>query len=215
MRGGAPVVSRTFRSDLGSTLFTAKGGEHGRNFFYSPFRLVVPLGTTRRLASDLLVAEAADGTRDQKLALVLTPSGDYVVKEEEPGDKVVLRMYTPSMTPDRIKPTEISFQAPGCEKVRIEDVADALFWTESAAEESLFPYYVAHRLFTDEEMQKLRKSFRDRRVVAIWHVAPSHPRLQYAKDTFPDSLSVLVADHLPDGEATTSWRGARDFLSTL
>ena len=159
-------------------------------------------------------AESADGTRDKELALVLTAGGEYVVKEEEPGDEVVLRMYTPSMAPERLKPTEITFQAPGCEKVRIEEVADALFWTESAVEKFLFPYYASQRLLTDEEMQGLKDGFRDARVVAIWHQAPSKSLLQYGRPAGLESLSVLVADRTDDGEMRSAWRGASEFLAS-
>jgi hypothetical protein len=158
-------------------------------------------------------AESADGTRDKELALVLTAGGEYVVKEEEPGDEVVLRMYTPSITPERLKPTEITFQAPGCEKIRIEELADALFWTESAVEKFLFPYYASQRLLTDEEMRALKEGFRDARVVAIWHQAPSKSLFQYARPAGLESLSVLVADRAADGEVRSTWRGAREFLA--
>lgn len=112
----------------------------------SPTERTVPRVDSRQMS---WWAESADGVRDKELALVLTESGEYVVKEEQAGDEVVLRMYTPSITPNRMKPAEITFQAPGCEKVRIDELADALFWTESAVEKFLFPYYASQRLLTD------------------------------------------------------------------
>ena len=159
-------------------------------------------------------AESADGTRDKELALVLTAEGEYVVKEAAPGDNVVLRMYTPSAVPDRLKPAEITFQAPGGEKMRIDELADALFWTESSVEKFLFPYYASQRLLTDDEMRRLKEGFRDQRVVAIWHKAPSATQYLYAGANTLDTLSVLVADRLADGETRTAWRSAQDFLAT-
>ena len=99
-----------------------------------------------------------------------------------------------------MKPVEITFQAPGCEKVRIEEVADAIFWTESAVDKFLFPYYASQRLFTDEEMRRLKESFRDERVVAIWHFTPSRPYLQYASDGSLDMWNVVLAEPQPVGK---------------
>ena len=158
-------------------------------------------------------AESADGTRDKELALVLTGDGEYVVKEEAPGDNVVLRMYTPSAVPNRLKPTEITFQAPGCEKMRIDEIADCLFWTESAVEKFLFPYYASQRLLTDEEMRQLKEGFQDERVVAIWHKAPSAFQFLHGTTSTLDTIKVLVADHLADGEVRTAWKSANDFLA--
>jgi hypothetical protein len=158
-------------------------------------------------------AESADGARDKELALVLTASGEYIVKEEEPGDHVVLRMYTPSTTPDRMKPVEITFQAPGCEKVRIDEVADAIFWTESAVDKFLFPYYASQRLLTDEEMRRFKESFRDERVVAIWHQAPSRSHLLQATEGSIETWCVLLAE--PAGRVALQSRGLREYLSAV
>src|SRR4051794_20633302 len=93
-------------------------GTHPRSV--SPAQRTIPRVDSRQIS---WWAETADGVRDKELVLVLTPSGEYVIKEEEVGDEVVLSMYTPSVTPNRMKPAEITFQAPGCEPVRIEEVA--------------------------------------------------------------------------------------------
>ena len=158
-------------------------------------------------------AESADGTRDKELALVLTASGEYVVKVEEPGDDVVLRMYTPSARPNRLRPTEITFQAPGCERIRIDELADALFWTESAVEKFLFPYYAAQRLLSAAEMRQLKKGFRNERVVAIWHKAPSNYALLYGEESGLDTLNVLAADPESSEEMGASSQSAREFLA--
>ena len=157
-------------------------------------------------------AEGADGTRDKELVLVLDEGGEYQLKEEQPGDNVVLRVYTPSLAPNRLKPVEITFQAPGCEKIRIDEQADALFWTESAVEKFLFPYYAAHRLFTDEEMQRLKDAFKSDKAVALWHRAPSTCAVQYGKTT-DDVIAVLVRESEQGGEIRTEWRGIREFLN--
>jgi len=148
-------------------------------------------------------AEAADGTRDKELALVLTASGEYVVKEEEPGDFVILTMYTPSEAPKRRKPVEITLQAPGCEKMRIDEIADALFWTESAVEKFVYPYYAFQRLLTDEEMMRLKAEFRDERAVALWHQAPSRTVIVYGKGSGIEAPGLAVgSDQPPRGSAT-------------
>jgi hypothetical protein len=157
-------------------------------------------------------AESADGTRDRELVLALTPEGEYVVKEEAAGDEVVLRMYTPSAVPDRLKPAEITFQAPGCEKMRIDETADALFWTESAVEKFLFPYYASQRLLTDEEMRRLKEGFRNERVVAMWHKAPSAAMYLYGAPSGLDTLDVLVAQPGGAAEMQPAWQSARAFL---
>ena len=158
-------------------------------------------------------AESADGTRDKELALVLTASGEYVVKVEEPSDDVVLGMYTPSAVPNRLRPTEIAFQAPGCERIRIDELADALFWTESAVEKFLFPYYAAQRLLTAAEMRQLKEGFRNEKVVAIWHKAPSNYALVYGKESGLDTLNVLAADPESWEEMGASSQSAREFLA--
>ena len=143
---------------------------------------------------------------------MLDEGGEYHLKEEQPGDTVVLRVYTPSLVPSRLKPVEITFQAPGCEKIRIDERADALFWTESAVEKFLFPYYAAHRLFTDEEMQRLKDAFKSEKAVALWHRAPSYSIIEYGK-TSDDVIAVLVSESQQGGEIRTEWRGIREFLN--
>ena len=55
---------------------------------------------------------------------------------------------------------------------------DALFWTESAIEKFLFPYYEQLRIFDLDYLDRLKAAFYDpksgHRIVAIAHVPPSH-----------------------------------------
>jgi hypothetical protein len=51
--------------------------------------------------------------------------------------------------------------------------SDALFWTPSAIEKFVIPYYVAHRLLDKDALDELERDYKAGNLVAILHVAPS------------------------------------------
>src|SRR5262249_41640053 len=53
--------------------------------------------------------------------------------------------------------------------------ADAMFWSASAIEKFVIPYYVAHRLFDGPTLSKLETDYKSGNVVAVLHVRPSLP----------------------------------------
>jgi hypothetical protein len=123
-------------------------------------------------------AETADGTRDKELFLVLE-DGKYLKVKAKLGanDKEVRKVRTKSKREKRKKVVEVlctvkEWKEPA--RFPSAEEWDALFWTESAIEKFLYPYYHAQRLWNDE-IEKVKKKFdRDDDAVAIAHRAPSH-----------------------------------------
>jgi hypothetical protein len=135
-------------------------------------------------------AENAHGfAGEEELSLTLCAGDDkpkLMTKEElkplKAGSYQVLLKVVTSALPERMeRPRKVELQLPnGDLRVIYEKdtkpptgVADAMFWSASAVEKFLLPYYAAQRLYSDEDMSKLKKSFNTRGVVAIVHVAPS------------------------------------------
>lgn len=126
--------------------------------------------TLRRLA------EKADGLRDQDLALVQRADGQLdVVPADQAGDAQVLyRLRTPSRYPAEQRPPFqlVLTPPPPGEPFDARARYDALFWSESAVEKFLLPYY--QRVLTPEQLLELARAFRDNpNVYAIGHVAPT------------------------------------------
>jgi hypothetical protein len=124
------------------------------------------------------LAETADGIRNEEVVLVLKKDGSgYELKEEREaereGQEVVLRVYTEAVRRRELQPATITVKAEGGKAFRVDQTADALFWTESSIEKFLFPYYYAQRLLTEEEMARLRESFERANIVAFAHIPPS------------------------------------------
>jgi len=119
-------------------------------------------------------AETADGTRDKPLRLVLNADGKCSLipetKSLKAGEKVILNVRTASHQPNRERPV-VTVVASGSSKELTD--CDAVFWTESAVDKFVGPYYHSHRLFDDEIEQILEAYYQDENVVAIAHFPPS------------------------------------------
>ncbi|HEX2092443.1 MAG TPA: hypothetical protein VHG28_08575 [Longimicrobiaceae bacterium] len=105
------------------------------------------------------IAEYASGVRGEKVYLVATPDpalpGNYLITPSTvpvaPGpDQVVVPCNTAYIQPGRPKVTKVTVvfdleHADGTEHRVTQDVSqyDALFWSESAVEKFLFPYYAS------------------------------------------------------------------------
>jgi hypothetical protein len=137
------------------------------------------------------LAEKADGHREEKLQLVLHETAGLRLRREkealEPGETPVCIIETSSCQAGRKRVTNVA--------LRIDDKTtqsfntdpegwDAVFWTESAVEKFLYPYYHAHRTW-DEKIIKVKDAFEAHpEAYAIRHKAPS------ASDTM--SLNSLL-----------------------
>jgi hypothetical protein len=123
------------------------------------------------------LAETADGNRDAKLVLVLDKDQKPQLRvTQEEGDRVVTRVEVATATklPDRVQVEMVICKAPGFESQLLrQDGFDALFWTESAVEKFLYPYYRSQRLW-DNRMDRLMEKFNTHKeAMAIAHQAPS------------------------------------------
>lgn len=122
------------------------------------------------------LAEKADGLRDQDLALVQRADGQLdVIPIDLVGEgQVLYRLRTPSRYPADQRPQFELVLTPPPPGAPFDARAryDALFWSESAVEKFLLPYY--HRVRTPEQVLELARAFRDNpNVYAVGHVPPT------------------------------------------
>jgi hypothetical protein len=130
-------------------------------------------------------AEEAHGKQGAPLYVVLDDDGNPKLTDERPANakQLLFEVDTTGLRRPLVQPAQLTLElqsgrkfdllhdprSPGC---------DALFWTASAIEKFLFPYYHAQRLFSDERMATFRNEYRaDRELVAVLHRAPSRARL--------------------------------------
>lgn len=141
------------------------------------------------------LAEEAHGRQgNRKLILVKDAKGQPALRNEggeeeggvQPTDEVLFEVITPPTPPQLKRPEKIVLQVPGGKEERLDllDGCDAMFWSTSAIEKFLYPYYAAHRLLTDEEMMALKSKCRAKNVVAILHIAPSKSFSRTGTDRF-------------------------------
>lgn len=122
------------------------------------------------------LAEKADGLRDQDLVLVQRADGtlDVVPADQAGADLVLHRLRTSSRYPADQRPQFglILTPPPPGTPFDARSRYDALFWSESAVEKFVLPYY--HRVRTPEEVLQLARAFRDDpNVYAIGHIPPT------------------------------------------
>ena len=119
-------------------------------------------------------AETADGTRDKELYLVEN-GGKYEVKkavDNQAGDKEIMKLYTGANLQRQRPRIEVN----GVDITAKLQESDAIFWTQSAVEKFLWPYYHSHRLFDDPILQPdvvYQRYMANDAIIAILHVAPS------------------------------------------
>lgn len=101
-----------------------------------------------------LIAEAASGARGVPVQFVALPDG--TIEENRKGDRVpppdavVIPAFTKDKVPNKPQLTEALIQAEGVDKpidlLNLPNgmgAADAVFWSESAVEKFLIPYYAS------------------------------------------------------------------------
>jgi hypothetical protein len=137
--------------------------------------------TLRRLG------ETADGGREREMKLVLVkPENTYDIISAEDADQNpdkydVIAEVSPTRTSTAQLPPapfdRIAFIKNEKEIACCEAPTDALFWTDSAMEKFVFPYYAQLRIFPEQYLTGLMEDFRDDRIrqmiVAIQHRNPS------------------------------------------
>jgi hypothetical protein len=165
------------------------------------------------------IAEAADGCRDKVLEVTLQGGNRFRMVPQgtgvPPGN---FRVYTKSHQPERV-PVGVTVSLPGAEPRELTN-CDAIFWSESAMEKFVWPYYRAHRLW-DERLSRLKNAFEKNASLGLGTHTPSsrydfapHPQteLLFAKNgkvyslgfneqgnlaVFDDQSNELGLDHFP------------------
>jgi hypothetical protein len=172
-----------------------------------------PLANSRDLA---WLAEEADGWRDEELELTLHPEKGLKLRRKnqpkEPNEKAVGKVKTPSRQPGRAKVSQVILKGTykGKNFERSIDITeaegwDAVFWTESAVEKFVYPYYHTQRLW-DAEMDTVQEGFaKHPEALAIRHKAPSKASTMTAA-----ALEVAV---LVDKDVT--WMNVQQFIEFL
>jgi hypothetical protein len=126
------------------------------------------------------LTETADGWRDEKLQLVYDASSGLSIKRANEklasGENKVCDIETPSSQPDRTKVVSVTLETADGASHKFPvgpEGWDALFWSESSIEKFLYPYYHAHRLWS-EDLESVKRSFDSYPMAfAIRHKAPS------------------------------------------
>lgn len=138
------------------------------------------------------IAEGAHGQLDEDLELIrigvktyrlrkrgVTPPASPPIGGGAPPREdiatVVLRIRTSSPNHNQVKPAAVSVQLESESKpIQLSERCDAVFWTASAIQKFLIPYYEAHRMLSDTDMRAFNKRVREEKVLAVAHVPPSH-----------------------------------------
>lgn len=148
------------------------------------------------------IAEHASGVRDRTLYFIIREGGEVEVRDEDPGcidDATVVAAHTetvkkggrPNLTGARLQvPTEfgipveldlLDLEPQGPRRVE----ADAVFWSESAVEKFLVPYYASKHGHRGGEAAQ--------RLVDLFH----HGKRPGSQD---DGSTVVAIIHVPTSE---------------
>lgn len=141
------------------------------------------------------LAEWADGLREQELTLVVTAEGGFTFRDNDENkvrenDHVLFQVHTDQVVDNRPKP-RITLEAAGFPREDIQDEYDAAFWSESAFEKFVVPYYTALRILPPGELEKLRKSFLSKKAIALLHMPPSRGFVATATDDMTHRYKVV------------------------
>jgi hypothetical protein len=162
------------------------------------------------------LAEEAHGRQGKTLKLIKKANGKLELRETDPGsgEESLLEVITPPEAAQMTRPKEIILTVPGGQPEPLHKLegCDALFWTTSSVEKFLFPYYSAHRLLTEQQMNELKSECHAKNAVAVVHVAPSKSSVRTGKDSYMgmDSFAVFRAGTT---ERPAAMVGLREFLA--
>lgn len=175
------------------------------------------------------VAEWASGVRGRDLWFVVKNGREIHVSDRKPGDLTdddqVIFVKSQGRNPGlpRVKWAHISSNPDGSHPVDLMNLpngkgaADAVFWTASAVEKFMVPYYasVAGNHAADE-IRKLLTAFDDNpdtprtddAAIAMVHI----PKSEYAEATSTESLADHIGVVFQRGSAPTSMLMLREYL---
>jgi hypothetical protein len=102
--------------------------------------------------------EHADGYRNVDLFLIKSPDGYKLVEKADipPSSKPLLRAFTKSRVTRAVPEIHMTVNGVPVPKAELA-LGDALFWSDSAVEEFVFPYYTAMRTISEDKLDRLRK----------------------------------------------------------
>jgi hypothetical protein len=168
-----------------------------------------------------LIAEAASGTRGRPVVFAVSPRGEIREltgerTQDVPPESFTIACFTPDTTPDQPPLVEASLQAAGAHRINLLDLpgglggADSVFWSQSAVEKFLVPYYASvHGARAGRAVAELLDAFAgDRRGAPYAAELDAEPLAKgdggevqvYALAHIPKSEYVLLG---PGGEAET------------
>jgi hypothetical protein len=144
------------------------------------------------------LGEKADATRTKPLALIrrlgvtdtsrydLVPIADAQKLQASGTAEIIDTVVTSSrISPRKWMEINVSVQGKPVTISRMKE-ADAAFWSESAADKFLWPYYEGMRIWDEDYLPRLKKAFQDSIVVGLIHVGLSEML------TVNDSARVLL-----------------------
>jgi hypothetical protein len=117
------------------------------------------------------LAETADGLRNQNLALIKRGNEHLVIPEEElvSEDEMLISLRTDDPVTRSDRPGfEIVLHVEGGPSVPVSTVADSMFWTLSAVDKFVIPYY--SRIWPIQKVRAFRaKLAEDYQWLAMYH----------------------------------------------
>lgn len=158
-------------------------------------------------------AEKAHGLQGERLGCVQRASGDLEIvplSDVNAGEEVLFEVFTPAHVPPMVRPEKLILKAPNGPEIPLHDMPeyDSLFWTASAIEKFVFPYYAAQRLLTEQQMASLMADFNRANLVAIAHVAPSKPT------AILDAFQVLTITARAAAAPRAQWQGLLQYVTS-
>jgi hypothetical protein len=141
----------------------------------SPPQLQAPvvLCSGEHTSRDLtLLAEEVDGRRNEKLRIVETSEHKLAIEGQGVQGRFLFEVCT-ALNKER-EPVTVTASAASTEETL--QGCDAFFWSESAVEKFVWPYYYSHRTI-NPEIVAIKYAFdNDANVLGILHTYPSRPK---------------------------------------
>jgi len=144
-----------------------------------------------------MIAEAVDGVRDTKAYVVWGRTGPEVRTQLEPGDDVMVECETDNAVKRRARLAAITLDPAVTDGAGrpVTDIAtryDAMFWSESAVEKFVLPYYMRYR--TPAEVGRIRGAFDHPSIYAMVHPPASGVLLMTSIRSKGKSLEALTLE---------------------
>jgi hypothetical protein len=142
-------------------------------------------------------AETAHGKQGTPLYIVLRADGTPELAERDKldGREPLLEVETKGVRKNPlVRPLKLTMQVSPTRVINFLDDPDydALFWTASAIEKFLFPYYHSQRLYNRAQMDRLEKEYdTDDQLIVAAHRAPSRVRLFFANHEKDPEIDFL------------------------